>query len=119
MDFVCLIAIMVNFTAMLQAAHKERHTHGDYAWCLPFAHTYVHPKIVSVWQLGPHHTSLYLRIWEPADLATFPVPSWADCLPPALALHFYVQFHVHFHIIWFFRSINHDLTQELDPQHAH
>lgn len=31
-------------------------------------------------------TSLYLRIWEPADFANSPVASFPDCLPPALAL---------------------------------
>ena len=31
-------------------------------------------------------TSLYLLMREPADLANLPVASWADCLPPALAL---------------------------------
>jgi len=32
------------------------------------------------------HTSLYLRIWDPADLANLPLASLLDCLPPALAL---------------------------------
>ena len=33
-------------------------------------------------------TSLYLRIWEPADLANLPVASLPDCLPPAFALQY-------------------------------
>ena len=32
-------------------------------------------------------TSLCLRRAEPADLIDFPVASFADCLPPAFALH--------------------------------
>ena len=44
-------------------------------------------SVVHGHEMMQRHTSFCLRRAEPADLMVFPVASFADCLPPAFALH--------------------------------